>query len=61
LERSFTGKNPPDDISVKAKFSESKDLIDRKFKIIKIKKVKKEYKRKILVACFKSIELSIEK
>tara|TARA_E500000178_G_C16682351_1_gene599909 strand:+ start:295 stop:483 length:189 start_codon:yes stop_codon:yes gene_type:complete len=52
LERSLTGKKPPDEINVKAKFSESKDLIEKKFKIMKIKRVKAEYKRKIFIACF---------
>ena len=57
LESSFTGKKPPDEIRVKAKFKESKDLIEKIFKIIKIKSVKKEYKRKILTACLKISEL----
>ena len=36
LDRSLTGKNPPDEISVKAKFNESKLLTENIFKIIKI-------------------------
>ena len=35
LVRSLTGKNPPEEISEKAKFKELKDLIEKKFKIIK--------------------------
>ena len=42
FERSLTGKNPPDEISVKAKFSESKDLIEKRFNIIKIIRVRPE-------------------
>tara|TARA_Y100001936_G_scaffold238172_1_gene269663 strand:- start:392 stop:676 length:285 start_codon:yes stop_codon:yes gene_type:complete len=57
LERSFTGKNPPDEIKVNARFNESKVLIEKIFRIIKIKRVKPEYKRKIFVACFKISEL----
>ena len=52
LDKSLTGKKPPDDTSVKAKFNESKDLIEKIFKTIKIKRVRLEYKRKILIACF---------
>ena len=35
-ERSFVGRNPPDEIIVIAKFSELNDLMPRMFKIIKI-------------------------
>ena len=42
---------------MKAKFNESKDLIEKIFKIIKINKVNPEYKRKIFIACFKISEL----
>tara|TARA_Y100000992_G_C21086547_1_gene405860 strand:+ start:400 stop:591 length:192 start_codon:yes stop_codon:yes gene_type:complete len=56
-ERSFTGKNPPEEISVNDKFSESKDLTENMFKIIKISSVKNEYKRKIFVACLNISEL----
>ena len=56
-ERSFTGKNPPEEISVNDKFNESKDLTENIFKIIKINNVKKEYKRKILIACLSISEL----
>ena len=41
-ESSLTGKNPPDDITVIAKFNELYDLMPKIFKIIKIKKVKLE-------------------
>ena len=57
LERSFTGKKPPEEINVKAKFNESKDLIEKIFKITKIRRVKPEYKRKIFIACLKTSEL----
>ena len=57
-ERSLTGKNPPEEISVKAKLSELKDLIEKKFKIKKINSVKPEYKKKIFKACLKTSELS---
>ena len=57
LERSLTGKNPPDEINVKAKFNESNDLIEKIFKTINIKRVKAEYKKKILIACFNISEL----
>ena len=54
FERSLTGKNPPEEISVKAKFNESKDLIEKIFKIININNVILEYNKKILMACFKA-------
>ena len=60
LERSFTGKKPPDEINVKAKFKELKDLIENKFRIIKIKRVNAEYNKKILIVCLKISELSNE-
>ena len=41
-ERSFVGRNPPDEIIVIAKFSELNDLIPRMFRIIKIDIVKPE-------------------
>ena len=61
LESSFTGKNPPDEIIVKAKFNESKVLMDKRFKIKKIKKVKPEYNKKILIDCFNISELLKDK
>ena len=51
-ERSLTGKKPPDEISENAKFNESNDLIEKKFRIIKINNVSPEYKKKILIVCF---------
>ena len=57
LERSLTGRKPPEEIIVKAKFKESKVLIEKKFKTMNIKRVKDEYRRKILVTCFKISEL----
>ena len=61
-ESSFTGKNPPDEIIVIAKFNELNDLIPKIFKIIKIDKVNPEYNKKILIDCFKtSVELKDKK
>ena len=57
FERSFTGRKPPDDIRVKAKFNESKDLIEKILRTIKIIRVKPEYRRNIFIACFKISEL----
>ena len=48
-ERLFTGRNPPDEMMVIAKFSELNDLIPKKFRIIKIDKVNPEYRNKILI------------
>ena len=59
-DRSFTGKKPPDDINVKAKFNESKDLIEKIFKTIKIRRVIIEYNKKIFNACLNISELSKE-
>ena len=57
LERLFTGKNPPDEINENERFNESNDLIEKKFRIIKIISVMLEYKRNILIACFNTSEL----
>ena len=57
FDKSFVGKNPPDEIRVNAKFNESKDLIEKILRIIKIKRVIVEYKRKIFVPCFIISEL----
>jgi hypothetical protein len=57
LDKSLTGKNPPDEIRVNAKLSESNDLNEKLFNIIKIRRVKPEYNKKIFVACFKISEL----
>ena len=46
MKDSFTGRNPPDEIIVIAKFSELNDLIPRIFKIIKIDIVNPEYNKK---------------
>ena len=61
FESSFVGKNPPDEIIVKAKFKESKLLIDIRFRIIKINNVKPDYNKKILVDCFRISELLNDK
>ena len=61
LESSLTGKKPPEEISVKARFKELKDLIEKKFKMIKIISVIPEYKKKIFNACLKISELSKDK
>jgi hypothetical protein len=42
---------------VKAKLRESKVLIEKIFKITKIKRVRDEYNKNILVVCFKISEL----
>ena len=57
LERSLTGKKPPEEINVNAKFNESKDLIENKFNIMKIMRVITEYSKKIFIACFRTSEL----
>ena len=48
----------PEEIRVKAKFKELKDLMEKTFKIIKIASVNPEYKKKIFKACLKTSELS---
>ena len=57
LDKSFAGKNPPEETSVKAKLSESKVLIEKMFKIKKIKSVRPEYNKKIFIACLNTSEL----
>ena len=57
FESSLVGKNPPDEIIEKAKFKESKLLIEIKFKIINIINVRPEYNKKIFIDCFKISEL----
>ena len=52
-ESSFTGRNPPEEIIVIAKFSELNDLIPRILRIIKIDIVNPEYRKRILIDCFK--------
>ena len=61
LDRSFTGKKPPEEINEKAKFNESKDLIEKILRIIKIISVIPEYNKKILKACLSISELLNEK
>ena len=51
-ESSFTGRNPPDEIILIARFKELKDLIPKIFKIINIEIVIPEYSKKILIVCF---------
>ena len=53
FDRLFDGKNPPEEITVIAKFNELNILISNIFKIIKIPKVIDEYKRKIFNDCFR--------
>ena len=60
LDKSFTGKKPPEEIKVNAKFNELNDLIEKIFKTMKIKRVRVEYNKKILIACLKTSELSNE-
>ena len=61
-ESSFTGRNPPDEIIVIAKFSELKDRIPKMLRIIKIDKVNPEYKSRIFIDCFRiSVELNDRK
>ena len=60
-ERSFTGRKPPEEIIVIARFKELKDLIPIIFKTIKIKIVKPEYNKKILIDCFRTSELLNDK
>ena len=51
LDKLFDGKKPPEEIIVIARLNELKALILNKFRITKIKKVKMEYKKKILKDC----------
>tara|TARA_Y100000591_G_C21687886_1_gene621491 strand:- start:84 stop:383 length:300 start_codon:yes stop_codon:yes gene_type:complete len=60
-ERSLTGKKPPDEISVIAKFNELNDLIPKKFKTKKIEIVNPEYNKKIFIVCFNISVVSKEK
>ena len=57
-DKSLTGRNPPDEIKLKAKFRASKVLIENKFKITKISNVIIEYNTNILIACLNISELS---
>ena len=58
FERSLSGKKPPDDIKLNAKFNELKVRTEKIFKIKKIINVKNEYNKKILIACLKISLLS---
>ena len=57
FDKSLTGKKPPDEIIVRARFKESNVLIEKIFNDININIVSEEYKIKILVACLKLSEL----
>ena len=59
--RSLSGKKPPDDIRLNAKFNELKVRTENIFKTRKIINVKKEYSKKILIACLKISLLSNER
>ena len=59
--RSLSGKKPPDDIKLNAKFNELKVRTENMFKTRKIINVKKEYSKKILIACLKISLLSKER
>tara|TARA_Y100001980_G_C14249614_1_gene95171 strand:+ start:253 stop:444 length:192 start_codon:yes stop_codon:yes gene_type:complete len=58
LERSLSGRKPPDDIKLKARFNELKVRTENILKTKKITNVKKEYKKKIFMACLKISLLS---
>ena len=51
-DNSLTGKKPPDEIIVRAKFRESNVLIEKIFKITKIDTVNAEYNKRIFIDCF---------
>jgi hypothetical protein len=59
VESSLSGKKPPEEIAVIARLRELNILIPNI--LIKIKIVKLEYKRKILIVCFKISELLKDK
>ncbi len=59
--RSLSGKKPPDDIKLNARFNELKVRTENIFKTRKIINVKKEYNKKILIACLKISLLSNER
>ena len=59
--RSLSGKKPPDDIKLNAKFNELKVRTENIFKTRKIINVRKEYSKKILIACLKISLLSNER
>ena len=53
----MTGKKPPDEIIVKARFKESNVLIENNLNNMNMNIVSEEYNIKILVACLKLSEL----
>ena len=59
--RSLSGKKPPDDIKLNAKFNELKVRKENMFKTRKMISVKNEYSKKILIACLKISLLSNER
>ena len=59
--RSLSGKKPPDDIKLNAKFNELKVRTENMFKTRKMINVKNEYNKKILIACLKISLLSNER
>ena len=59
--RSLSGKKPPDDIQLNAKFNELKVRTENMFKTRKMINVKNEYNKKILIACLKISLLSNER
>ena len=60
LDKSLTGKNPPDEIIENAKFKESKVRKEKILRITNIKSVMDEYNKKIFIACLKISVLSKE-
>ena len=58
IDKSFTGKKPPEDIRLNDEFNESYVLMEKIFKIMNIINVKTEYSKKILIACLNISELS---
>tara|TARA_A100001015_G_scaffold34955_1_gene38689 strand:- start:1594 stop:1980 length:387 start_codon:yes stop_codon:yes gene_type:complete len=60
-DKLLTGIKPPEDIKVIDKFKESKDLMSKIFKIMKIINVSEVYKISILDDCFNDSERSKDK
>ena len=58
IDKSFTGKKPPEEIKVKARLRELNALIEKILRITKIIKVNSEYNNNILTACLNISELS---
>ena len=57
FDKSLTGKKPPDEIIVKARFKESNVLIENNLNNMNMNIVSEEYNIKILVVCLKLSEL----